>query len=230
MEISYTSLCEKNPFLKELQNTFQSLSFDTALAGGCLRDTLLDKPIDDYDVWYCGNFPLHQLAALGFEITHALANPYPEGEWKLTHNAVWQGKKIQFLKCKNSVLRHSIINKFPNSIGKLVMYWQHVDTIGVKDFKESVENKTIVWDGVYVDSKYLAKITNKYLEWNHEYKVGFTQEKPVDPTPDLWETGLLDGLPLLFAKESAVIYKAPEPKKYRILNASKELYKEKVMW
>lgn len=226
MEISYNILCEKNPFLKELQNTFQNLHFDTALAGGCLRDTLLDKPIDDYDVWYCGNFPLNQLAALGFEFTPLPANPYPEGEWKLTHNAVWQGRKIQFLKCKDSPTRHSIINKFPNSIGKLVMYWEHVDIIGVEAFKKSVKNKTIVWDGVYVDPKYLGKIVKKYLNWTHEYKVGFTQEKPEDATPGFWDTD--DGFAV--PSKTEFTFKAPEPKKYRILNASKELYKEKVMW
>lgn len=224
MEISYNILCEKNPFLKELQHTFQSLLFDTALAGGCLRDTLLDKPIDDYDVWYCGNFPLHQLAALGFEFTPLPANPYPEGEWKLTHNAVWQGRKIQFLKCKDSVSRHDIIHKFPNSIGKLVIYWGYLGNLGVAEFKKSVKNKTIVWDGLYVNPAYLGKIVKKYLDWNHTYKVGFTQEKPVD-----LEEAESDDLVNPFSFPTP-FFKAPEPKKYRILNASKELYKEEVMW
>ena len=226
MEISYTILCKKNPFLKELQSTFQNLHFDTALAGGCLRDTLLDKPIADYDVFYCGNIPTSSLMLLGFVFEElSMAESYEDnGKWNLTHQAIWQGKKIQFIKCHNSSQRANIISKFPNSIGKLCMYWNHLSPVGITQFKTSVINKQIVWDGVYVNPDYLGKIVKKYLEWNHTYKVGFTEEKPVDPTPDLWDTSI--PVQSFWSKGKTVIYKAPEPKKYRILNASKELYKE----
>lgn len=140
---------------------------DCIVAGGAIRDMLLDKPISDVDIFYEGSLNLNKL--LEFFTWGDSSNPTFEeeyendGTWSLTHGNMkckYSGMKVQFINV-NNVYEH--IDTFGCNISKV---WYHT-TNGLmltQEFMDGVMYKTLDFEGC-TREKYAEKIKAKYPEY-----------------------------------------------------------------
>lgn len=149
-----------------LLRTTASSADDCIIAGGAIRDMLLDKPISDVDIFYEGS--LNQSKLLEFFTWNSIDVPDVEeyendGTWSLTYGNMkckYSGMKVQFINVQN-VYEH--IDTFGCNISKV---WYHA-TNGLMlthEFMDGVMYKTLDFEGC-TREKYAEKIIAKYPEY-----------------------------------------------------------------
>jgi hypothetical protein len=133
------------------------------VAGGAIRDMLLQKPISDIDVFYEGELNDKQLSAY-FKQSKATNQSYPDG-YTVTHNVTLDGLPvpIQLIQVKD-IKKH--IETFPTQMSRV--WYSHADGLGGVDldFVYSVKKNEFLWDSK-VDMPYYDKIKEKYSDWKH---------------------------------------------------------------
>ena len=134
------------------------------IAGGAIRDMLLNKPVSDIDVFYEGELKLTTLKVY-FKLVEETDNgPYPDG-FEVTHKVFLDSMPvpIQLIKVKN-LEEH--IASFPSKLIR-VSYFSKEGLQGLNDeFIDCALNKAFWWD-MPVDLKYFNKIKAKYSDWKH---------------------------------------------------------------
>lgn len=151
-----------------LFRTLVSSADDCIVAGGAIRDMLLDKPISDVDIFYEGSLDLNKLLEFftwGSASHTATQEDYEteEDSWSLTYGNMkckFSGMKVQFINVQN-VYEH--IDTFGCNISKV---WYHA-TNGLmltQEFMDGVMFKTLDFEGC-TREKYAEKIIAKYPEY-----------------------------------------------------------------
>lgn len=131
-----------------------------AIAGGCLRDTLLGKPVVDVDIFHEGSLEnVDGFNALGFIqqdlLQHAGEYEQPIAIW----NGHLYGQRVQLIQveCLEDRLR-----KFSCSLSE-VYYRDNLLQMS-PEFIESVRTKTIKFAG-WCSDEYMAKMRAKFPEY-----------------------------------------------------------------
>ncbi len=136
-----------------------------AIAGGAIRDMLLQKPVNDIDVFYEGELSDKSLNNF-FKTVKSSETNYPDG-FNVTHTVALTGLPvpIQLIQVKN-IQDH--IDTFPTPMSR-VWYSQDSGLGGVDmDFVHQAINKQFLWDSK-VDMPYFDKIKAKYSDWEHVF-------------------------------------------------------------
>ena len=136
-----------------------------AVAGGAIRDMLLQKPVSDIDVFYEGDLSYSRIKEV-FKNVKESDTTYPDG-FNVTHQ-VFHEKipvPIQLIQVKN-IEEH--IQTFPCEFSR-VGYDMDKGLFGISsDLVYSVEKKEFMWDSK-VDCYYFDKIKEKYSDWKHVF-------------------------------------------------------------
>jgi hypothetical protein len=135
------------------------------VAGGAIRDMLLQKPVSDIDVFYVGDIKTAALLNY-FKEAKATNQSYPDG-FTVTHTVALGGLPvpIQLIQVKD-IEKH--IETFPTPMSR-VQYSHANGLSGVDlDFTHNVVQKEFVWDSK-VDMPYYDKIKDKYSDWKHVF-------------------------------------------------------------
>lgn len=151
-----------------LFRTLASGADDCIVAGGAIRDMLLDKPISDVDIFYEGSLNQNKLLEFftwGDNSAESLQEDYESAGslWSLTYGNMkckYSGMKVQFINVQN-VYEH--IDTFGCNISKV---WYH-DANGLmltQEFMDGVMYKTLDFEGC-TREKYAEKIIAKYPEY-----------------------------------------------------------------
>jgi hypothetical protein len=133
------------------------------VAGGAIRDMLLQKPVNDIDVFYEGTLNEKSISSY-FHQVKASNQVYPDG-FNVTHTVWMTGipVPIQLIQVKD-IDKH--IQTFPTPMSR-VQYSHEKGLEGVDlDFVFTVKMNEFVWDQK-VDASYFDKIQEKYSDWNH---------------------------------------------------------------
>ena len=134
-----------------------------SVAGGAIRDMLLQKPISDIDVFYEGTLVTEELKE-SFKLVQSTNHNYPDG-FNITHTVMFKDipVPIQLIQVKN-IEEH--IATFPTPMSR-VSYNHSKGLEGVDmDFVYQVNAQKFFWDHK-VDMKYFDKIKAKYSDWEH---------------------------------------------------------------
>jgi hypothetical protein len=136
-----------------------------AVAGGAIRDMLLQKPVSDIDVFYEGDLNEKSLSSYFHQIK-GTSQTYPDG-FSVTHTVMMIDLPvpIQLIQVKN-IEKH--IATFPTQMSRV--WYAHEDGLhGVDlDFVYNVTQNEFVWDSK-VDMPYYDKIKEKYSDWKHVF-------------------------------------------------------------
>lgn len=135
------------------------------IAGGAIRDMLLQKPVSDIDVFYEGDLK-ESVLNLHFKNVKSTNSTYPDG-FNVTHNIEYGSipVPIQLIQVQN-IQKH--IDKFPTPLSR-VQYSHKNGLEGVNmDFVYFVSNKCFEWDDK-VDMYYFDKLKEKYSDWKHTF-------------------------------------------------------------
>jgi hypothetical protein len=135
------------------------------VAGGAIRDMLLQKPVSDIDVFYEGEFK-ESLLNIHFKQIKPTNQSYPDG-FTVTHT-VWMMDipvPIQLIQVKD-IEKH--IATFPTPMSRV--QYSHANGLSNidLDFTHNVCEKEFVWDSK-VDMPYYDKIKEKYSDWKHVF-------------------------------------------------------------
>ncbi len=135
------------------------------IAGGAIRDMLLQKPVSDIDVFYEGELNEKSLSSYLTQIK-AANQTYPDG-FTVTHNVSLTGLPvpIQLIQVKD-IVKH--IETFPTQMSRV--WYAHEDGLhGIDlDFVHNVKHNEFVWDAK-VDMPYYDKLKEKYSDWKHVF-------------------------------------------------------------
>jgi len=160
-------------YLNTLSSVLSRVHFSNAhvnfikctIAGGAIRDMLLQKPVADIDVFYEGELDDKKLSTW-FKTVKTTDTTYPDG-FNVTYKVSWATipVPIQLIQVKN-IDKH--IESFPSPLCRV----QYDVKKGLKnidmDFVDDVANKVFTWDSnpgvVYFD-----KIKSKYSDWKHTF-------------------------------------------------------------
>ncbi len=142
-----------------------SMFCKTVIAGGAIRDMLLQKPINDIDVFYEGTLMEKSLSTY-FKQVKGTNQSYPDG-FTVTHTVSHASLPvpIQLIQVKD-IDKH--IETFPTQMSRV--WYAHEDGLhGVDlDFVFNVTQNEFVWDKK-VDMPYYNKIKEKYSDWKHVF-------------------------------------------------------------
>ncbi len=136
-----------------------------AVAGGAIRDMLLQKPVNDIDVFYEGELSDKSLKNF-FKTVKSSETNYPDG-FNVTHTVSCAAipVPIQLIQVKD-IKKH--IETFPTPMSRV---YYHFDTglhgVDVQFVADTVA-KEFVWDKK-VDMPYFDKIKAKYSDWKHVF-------------------------------------------------------------
>lgn len=144
------------------------------VAGGCIRDTLLGKPVKDIDVFCSGELMLDDSSDLAkhFGIKWNTEEDFVEGKDYEDSKITVMNKcllfedipyPVQIILCDNIM---ETVNKFPCGLSKAVLD----DEGGLSlwpDFLQSEYFKIISYS-VETPAKYKMKLQKKYPEFSHE--------------------------------------------------------------
>lgn len=166
--------------LRQLRGHVELNGFPGAIiAGGCLRDMLLDKPISDIDIFY----PAYKANEFKVPLTlksetpklsgfsEAMVPIYDNSFTQLTHVAVHKQTHlpIQFIKVDLEKAGYAnmveyVFGVFPLTISRVCMDYDglHVST----SFLTDSYNKYLVFDDT-TPPEYEDKITAKYSDWKN---------------------------------------------------------------
>lgn len=136
------------------------------VAGGAIRDMLLNKPVSDIDVFYEGTVNTKTLQAYFEQAQETDIPNYPEG-FNVTHKVKQVGipVPIQLIQV-NNIEEH--IKTFPSEMLR-VSYNVDKGLQGFGDiFIDAAVSQTFWWDQK-VDLPYFTKIKNKYSDWKHMF-------------------------------------------------------------
>ncbi len=136
-----------------------------AIAGGAIRDMLLQKPVSDIDVFYVGELFDKQLN-MYFKQVKSTNAFYPDG-FNVTHTVSLTALPvpIQLIQVKD-IKKH--IETFPTPMSR-VSFWYDEGLQGVDvQFVADTVAKEFVWDKK-VDMPYFDKIKAKYSDWKHVF-------------------------------------------------------------
>jgi len=143
-----------------------SNSEDAAIAGGAIRDMLLQKPVSDVDVFYTGVL-LDARLKVHFDSVETLTDyGYPDG-FTVTHKVKLKKLPvpIQLIKVED-VDAH--IDLFPSELIR-VSYRNSTGLQGLTpSFIDLARLQQFWWDKE-VDLKYFSKIKAKYSDWMHMF-------------------------------------------------------------
>ena len=161
MEIDPVYLDELGLLLEVLQ--IQGVE-NATIAGGCLRDMLLQKPIKDIDVFYTGDIPeLNTTPAFGN--VKECGMEYENTGWQVTHDMTHKtfGIPIQMIHVKNKTIKEHI-DLFPTCLSR-ISYTKDGGLEGIdSQFIAHSVDKTLVFDRK-VDQAYLDKMKAKFPDW-----------------------------------------------------------------
>ena len=135
---------------------------EAVVAGGAVRDMLLDKPISDIDVFYKGELNDEKLKSF-FTDVKSNGSPYPDG-FNVTHTIISKTfpVPIQLIQVED-IKKH--IDTFPSPMMRV-----YVDNFGLHGVEPSFLSDASVnefyWDKE-VDIAYFTKIKAKYYDWHH---------------------------------------------------------------
>ncbi len=135
------------------------------VAGGAIRDMLLQKPVSDIDVFYEGTLVEKSLSNF-FKQVKGTNQSYPDG-FTVTHTVEMPGipVPIQLIQVKD-IEKH--IYSFPTPMSR-VWYDYEKGLQGVDmDFVTFVVSKDFMWDSK-VDMPYYDKLKEKYSDWKHVF-------------------------------------------------------------
>ena len=134
-----------------------------AVAGGAIRDMLLQKPIADIDVFYEGTLITKELKQK-FKQVKTTHQVYPDG-FNVTHTLMLKyiPVPIQLIQVKN-IEEH--IATFPTQLSRVSFSLQKGLQGVDMDFVFQVNKQEFFWDDK-VDMKYFEKIRAKYSDWVH---------------------------------------------------------------
>jgi len=141
------------------------LSVECCIAGGAIRDMLLQKPISDIDVFYTGELK-EGLLKNTFKTVEVKPNSYPDG-FNVTHTVGLAALPvpIQLIQVE-SIEKH--IGAFPSPLLRV----QYNFTKGLEgidaDFISDANAKIFCWDHK-ADLPYFLKIKSKYSDWKHTF-------------------------------------------------------------
>lgn len=147
----------------------------TVVAGGAIRDMLLNKPISDIDVFYEGELDDSKLQQY-FTNIKPTGNTYPDG-FNVTHTIMHIDfpVPIQLIQVKN-IKNH--IGTFPSPMMRLSL-----DDTGISGmdtcFFSDAQVQEFCWD-MKPDLWYFLKIKEKYSDWKHVF-----MEEDMNPEPAL---------------------------------------------
>jgi hypothetical protein len=135
------------------------------VAGGAIRDMLLQKPVSDIDVFYVGTLMEKSLSSYFKQVKPTNLN-YPDG-FTVTHTVALDGLPvpIQLIQVKD-IEKH--IETFPTPMSRV--QYSHANGLSDVDldFTHNVVQKEFVWDSK-VDMPYYNKIKAKYSDWKHVF-------------------------------------------------------------
>jgi hypothetical protein len=135
------------------------------VAGGAIRDMLLQKPVSDIDVFYEGELKESSLTSY-FKQVKETQHSYPDG-FIVTHTVTMAGLPvpIQLIQVKD-IEKH--IDTFPTPMSR-VQFSHQKGLEGIDlDFIHNVVENEFVWDSK-VDMPYFDKIKEKYSDWKHVF-------------------------------------------------------------
>jgi len=152
-----------------------SASTDSAIAGGAIRDMLLQKPVSDIDVFYTGVL-IETRLNIHFDSVETLTDyGYPDG-FTVTHKVKVKGLPvpIQLIKV-GDVDAH--IDLFPSELIR-VSYRNSTGLQGLTPSFIDLARLQHFWWDKEVDLKYFSKIKAKYPDWKHMFvEESFNPEK-----------------------------------------------------
>lgn len=202
------------------------------IAGGFIRDTLFNLVPSDVDIFYNDEDALSEdfLEEYGIpEITHGYGDTQ---DWKLTHETMWDGKKVQFI--HTSLTWNELFESFPCNISRVGLT-KEGEFITHHTAEKTLSNSyPIYWNKGTASGDYFNKIYAKYQirkhrVLNHAETEAFLGLHGIDP--HAFGT-LLEGPPpgnldlFSFTQEMHNQLKKKEPKKYLILNAGPDVFRE----
>jgi hypothetical protein len=194
-----------------------NFSFVWVIAGGAPRDFITGKEIADIDVFYSGPIGPGRAASInnatGGSFKAIVPAPYSnEDAFEVTHEAMWNGKKVQFIKVATSF--QNLVQSFPCNISQIMWtpqggFWM------TQKCRIGFTNKEVIFDPT-CDEDYLVKIENKYHDWH-----------------SLMGTVVIGAQSSFFAHTSSFAdfveanKKPPKMKKYLVINTDKkEVFRE----
>ncbi len=135
------------------------------IAGGAIRDMLLQKPVNDIDVFYEGELSDKSLNNF-FKTVKSSETNYPDG-FNVTHTISLENLPvpIQLIQVKD-IKKH--IETFPTPMSRV--WYSHENGLGGvdMDFVQQAVTKQFLWDSK-VDMPYFDKIKAKYSDWEHVF-------------------------------------------------------------
>jgi len=134
------------------------------VAGGAIRDMLLDKEIADIDVFFSGNINRHQLAILFNKVEECENGLYEDSSFNVLYKITDKilPVPIQIIQVKGDVKEH--ISKFPTPLSR-VSYSEETAVQGLtKQFIQNAYYKMVMFDKP-VNYQYLYKMKQKFPDW-----------------------------------------------------------------
>jgi Poly A polymerase head domain len=135
------------------------------VAGGAIRDMLLNKPVSDIDVFYEGTVNTKTLQAYFEQVQETDIPNYPEG-FNVTHKLKQVGipVPIQLIQV-NNIEEH--IKTFPSPMMRMWFDMEGLHGLSPGVIADANSN-VFFWDQK-VDLPYFLKIKNKYSDWKHMF-------------------------------------------------------------
>lgn len=137
---------------------------ETTVAGGAIRDMLLDKPIKDIDVFYVGNLEVDKLSM--FEEDYLLEASYEDVQFCVTHIGVKYKDcpyPIQLIQVDVEVgkLDGWIRDSFDCNLSK-VSFGKHLQL--TQEFLDDTEMEMLTFPNS-INQKYMYKMINKFPDY-----------------------------------------------------------------
>jgi len=142
---------------------------NAVIAGGAIRDMLLDKEIADIDVFFSGPINKFSLTALFDKVEECGNGLYEDSSFNVLYKITDKilPVPIQIIQVEGDVKEH--ISKFPTPLSR-VSYSEETAIQGLtKQFIQNAYYKTVVFDKP-VNYQYLYKMKQKFPDW----KITFT--------------------------------------------------------
>ena len=147
--------------------TSASAGQDVHIAGGAIRDMLIEKEIADIDVFHNGELSLSALKTFFNKVEECEYGVYEDTSFNVKYK-VWMNTipvPIQLIEVKGSVLEH--INKFPTRLSRV--YYKQGGLHNITPlFELDVKHKEVYFD-LPVNHQYCDKMMKKFPDWQHTF-------------------------------------------------------------
>lgn len=133
------------------------------IAGGAIRDMLLEKPIKDIDIFYMGKVDEEKLLKQ-FTNSSSETTAYEKSDFNVTHGALWFPGctyPIQLIQVDCTDLQYWIMDTFGCNLSKA---WYGNGLYISQEFLDDADMEILTFPKP-VSTKYMAKMTEKYPDF-----------------------------------------------------------------